>query len=311
MRGAAPFSSLLGAVYPIQGPWRDMAREIVEAPRDIVLRVLAEVPPRMPVEEVPKPVPELPPSPETASEPVPQEHHVNMEEGLRRKKAREAKGSEGEKEGESQGGTGAKAGRRIVRRPRMPPIAGCGLFSVRLPSHYAARGREMAGARSQIHVVHPQAHDSAPKETTVTSTTSTHRVENPTGEPVPEAVPQSIGGPSTATLGEEQRGARKRKRADPHVCDGSDGCSKRLSCPYDIPRHKATLRHGGVRKFACDDCKALFVRKDEIHRHKQKHCPNRGTKHNGGDGPSQGPKHDGPEDGGGGMGVMGDGLLSG
>ncbi|ETW85330.1 hypothetical protein HETIRDRAFT_168447 [Heterobasidion irregulare TC 32-1] len=313
MRCAAPFSSLLGAVYPIQGPWRDMAREIVEAPRDIVLRVLAEVPPRMPVEEVPKPAPELPPSPETASVPVPQEHYVDMEEGPRRKKARNEKGSEGEGEGqgESQGGNGAKAERRIVRRPRMPPIAGCGLFSVRLPSHYAARGREMVGVQSQIHVVHPQAHSSALKQNTNTSTTSTHRVEIPIGEPVPETVLQSIEGPSTATPGEEQRGARKRKRADPHICDGPDGCSKRLSCPYDMPRHKATLRHEGVRRFPCDDYKVPFVRKDEVLRHKRDHCPNRARTDNGKDGPSQGPRDDGSGGGGGGMGVMGNGLLSG
>ncbi|ETW85257.1 hypothetical protein HETIRDRAFT_448420 [Heterobasidion irregulare TC 32-1] len=312
-RGAARFSSLLDAVQPIRGPWSEMAREVVEAPRDIVLRVLAEVPPREPVEEVPEPIPELPPSPETASVPVPQAHHVDAEEGPRRKKARNEKGSEGEGEGQggSQGGNGAKAERRIVRRPRMPPIAGCGLFSVRLPSHYAARGREMVGVQSQIPVVHPQAHDSAPKETTGTSTTSTHRVEIPIGEPVPEAVPQSIGGPWTTTPGEKQRGARKRKRADPHVCDGPDGCSKRLSCPYDMPRHKATLRHGGVREFACDDCPALFVRKDEVLRHMREHCPNRGRKHNGGGGPSQGPRHDGLEGGGGGMEGMGYGLLGG
>ena len=193
----------------------------------------------------------------------------------------------------------------------MPPIAGCGRFSVRLPTQYAVRERETVGVQSQIPVVHPQAHGSAPQQTTVTSTTSTHRVENPTGEPVPEAIPQSIGGPWTTTPGEEQKGARKRKRADPHVCDGTDGCSKRLSCPYDMPRHKATLRHGGERKFACDDCQAQFVRKDEVHRHKRDHCPNKGGKDNGEDGPSQGPIHDGPEGGGGAMGGMGDGLLSG
>ena len=193
----------------------------------------------------------------------------------------------------------------------MPPIAGCGRFSVRLPTQYAERERETAGVQSQIPVVHPQAHGSAPQQTTSTSTTSTHRMENPIGEPVPEAVPQSIGGPWTTIPGEEQRGARKRKRADPHVCDGPDGCSKRLSCPYDMPRHKATLRHGGERKFACDDCQAQFVRKDEVHRHKRDHCPNKGGKDNGEDGPSQGPIHDGPEGGGGAMGGMGDGLLSG
>ena len=313
-RGAAPYSSLLGAVNPIQGPWSEISREIVEAPSDIVLRVLAEVPPRVPIEEVPEPVPELPPSPETIAEPVSQEH-LDKEEGPRRKKVRVEKGSEGEGQGEgqegSQGGSSAQVGRRIVKRPRMPPIAGCGRFSVRLPSHYVERERETAGAQGHIPVIHPQAHGSAPKETTHTSTMSTHRVENPTGEPVPETVPQSIGGPSTATLGEEQRGARKRKRADPHVCDGTDGCSKRLSCPYDMPRHKATLRHGGERKFGCDDCQAHFVRKDEVHRHKRDHCPNRGRKHNGEDGPSQGPRRDGPESGEGGMGVIGNGLLSG
>ena len=320
-RGAAAFSSLLGAVQPIRGPWSDMAREIAQAPRDIVFRVLAEVPPRVLVVEVPEPVPELPPSPETTTEPVSQEHHVYVEEEPRRKKARNGEGSEGREEGREgregreegagQGASGATAGRRIVKRPRMPPIAGCGRFSVRLPTQYAVRERETVGVQSQIPVVHPQAHGSAPQQTTVTSTTSTHRVENPTGEPVPEAIPQSIGGPWTTTPGEEQKGARKRKRADPHVCDGTDGCSKRLSCPYDMPRHKATLRHGALREFACGDCPALFVRKDEVHRHKREHCPNRGRKHNGGGGPSQGPIHDGPEGGGGDMGGMGDGLLSG
>ncbi|ETW85280.1 hypothetical protein HETIRDRAFT_432127 [Heterobasidion irregulare TC 32-1] len=310
-RGAAAFSSLLGAVKPIRGPWIDMAREIVQAPRDTVLRVLAEVPPQVVVAKAPGPVPELPPSPEITTEPVSQEHYVHVEEEPRRKKARDGEGSEGREEGASPGASGAKAGRRIVKRPRMPPIAGYGRFSVRLPSDYAARERETAGERGQMLVVHPQAHGSAPPETTIASTTSTHRVENPTGEPVPEAVPQSIGGPWTSTPGEEQRGARKRKRADPHVCDGTDGCSKRLSCPYDMPRHKATLRHGGQREFACGDCPALFVRKDEVHRHKREHCPNRGRKHNGRGGPSQGPRHDGPEGGGGGMGGIGDSLLSG
>ena len=94
-RRAAALSSLLGAVQPIRGPWSDMAREIVEAPRDTVLRVLAEVPPRVLIAEVPEPVPELPPSPETASEPVSQEHQVDVEERPRRKKARNGEGSEG------------------------------------------------------------------------------------------------------------------------------------------------------------------------------------------------------------------------
>ncbi|ETW85238.1 hypothetical protein HETIRDRAFT_470261 [Heterobasidion irregulare TC 32-1] len=288
-----------------------MARDIVEAPRDTVLRVLAEVPPQVLVEEAPELVPELPPSPETASEPVLLEHHVHVEEEPRRKKAKNGEGRDGREEGGSQGASGATAGRRIVKRPRMPPIAGYGRFSVKLPSDYAERERETAGERGQMLVVHPQAHGSAPPETTLTSTTSTYRVENPTSEPVPEAVLQFIGGPWTSTPGEEQRGARKRKRADPHVCDGTDGCSKRLSCPYDMPRHKATLRHGGQREFACGDCPALFVRKDEVHRHKREHCPNRGRKHNGRGGPSQGPRHDGPEGGGGGMGGIGDSLLSG
>ncbi|ETW85233.1 hypothetical protein HETIRDRAFT_424611 [Heterobasidion irregulare TC 32-1] len=60
MHGAVPFSSLLGTIYLIQGPWRGMVWEIVEVSRDIVLRGLSKVPLRMPVKEVPKPIPELP-----------------------------------------------------------------------------------------------------------------------------------------------------------------------------------------------------------------------------------------------------------
>ncbi|ETW85311.1 hypothetical protein HETIRDRAFT_115355 [Heterobasidion irregulare TC 32-1] len=286
MRCAAPFSSILDAVYPIQGQWRDMAWKIVEAPCNIILRVLAKVLPWMPIEEVPKPIPELPPSPETASVPVPQEHYIDMEEGPRWNKAKERKGSEGEGQGGSQGGNGAKAERHIAAEPL------CG-----------ERKRD-GGAQSQIHVVHPQAYHSAPKDTTFTSMTSTHRVEIPIGKPVPKAVPQSIGGPWTTTPGEEQRGVQKHKRADPHICDGPDGCSKWLFCPYDMPRHKVTLHHGEVHKFACNDCPALFVRKDEVLRHMREHCPNRGRKHNSGGSPSQGPRHDGLEGGGGGMGGL-------
>ena len=154
---------------------------------------------------------------------------------------------------------------------------------------------------------------SALQGTNSKSTTSTYRVENPTGEPVPEAVPQSFGGLSTATPGKEEENTRKRKSANPHVCEE---CNLWLSCPSDMARHKASRDHGNPAKFKCDDCRAPFFRKDAVHRHKKDHCMYRhrrnGDEHgdDGRDGPLQDPGRDGPEGGGGGMEPMGGRMFS-
>ena len=311
-----PFSSLIVAVDPIRGPWRELAREITEAPRESVSRVLAEVPPQVPIPAsiaVPAPVPELTPPP------MPQEPVEDADQGPPRKKAKVIDGNEKQREGEGQrgiqGGSGVERRRKVVRRRRRAPIEGCGKFSVMRPQDYVARRRETVGARDQIPVVRPQVHGSTLQRTTYTSTTSTHRVENPTGEPVPETVPQSFGGSWTAAPGEEEETARKRKSADPHVCDE---CGMRLSCPSDMARHKAGRDHGKLAKFKCDECGAPFFRKDAVHRHKKEHCKYRrrrsGDEHDGeGDGDggrSQDWRRDGQAGGEGGMGPMGGCMLS-
>ena len=61
---------LIVAVNPIRGPWHELARENMEAPRESVSRVLAEVPPQVPALE---PIAEPAPAPELTPPPMPQE----------------------------------------------------------------------------------------------------------------------------------------------------------------------------------------------------------------------------------------------
>ena len=310
----AAFSSLMGAVDPIRGPWRELAREIPEAPCESMSCVLAEVPLQVHVHE---PIGEPVPVPELVTPPIPQAPVEDVEEGPRQKRVRVVNGNKEKREREGQrgreGGRGRKETREIARRQRRAPIEGCAKFFGRKSQDYVARRRETVGARGQVPVVRPQVHGSALQGTNNKSTTSIYRVENPTGEPVPEAVPQSFGGLSTAAPGEEEENARKRKSADPHVCDE---CNMWLSCPSDMARHKASRDHGNPAKFKCDDCRAPFFRKDAVHRHKKDHCMYRhrrnGDEHgdDGRDGPLQDPGRDGPEGGGGGMEPMGGRMFS-
>ena len=161
-------------------------------------------------------------------------------------------------------------------------------------------------ARGQIPVVRLQVHASALQRTNDTSTTTTYGVENPTGYPVPKAVPQSIRGLSTAAPGEEEENARKRKSANPQVCDE---CDMWLSRPSGMPCHKADRSQGKPAKFKCDECGASLLRLDTIRRRKQEHCKYR-HRRNGGGGSLQSPSREGPEGGEGGMESMGGCILS-
>ena len=162
---------------------------------------------------------------------------------------------------------------------------------------------EAAGGLRPILVVVPQVDGNALTESNNTSTTSTHRVDNPADEFVIEPVPLPSGGPSTSPSVEDQEQA-----GEPHEDDEDDEdllrlgdettlsqreaavvineniyggdilrcvpCNKTFYRKYDRRRHVVTVHYLG--KIPCDWCDMYFyARRDGITRHKKGNCPAR------------------------------------
>ena len=166
----------------------------------------------------------------------------------------------------------------------------------------APRPVEAAGGLRPMPVVVPQVYGNALQIHNETSTTSTHWVNNPAGEPIIEPVPLRSGGSSTSTPADDQDEARAPDHYnhyhDEHqhqlgeesalsrveaavVIDekiyGGDifrcaPCNRAFCRKYDRRRHVVTVHYLG--KLPCDWCHIFFyARRDGVTRHKKENCP--------------------------------------
>ncbi|ETW84817.1 hypothetical protein HETIRDRAFT_439360 [Heterobasidion irregulare TC 32-1] len=165
----------------------------------------------------------------------------------------------------------------------------------------------LVGAAGGLHprlVAVPQVDGSALYYNNHTSTTSTHRVDNPAGEFVIEPVPLSSGGPSTSMPADDEDEADEPQDEEDHdegqhqlgdetslsereavvVIDekiyGRDplrclACNnKSFARKYERRRHVVTVHY--LKKVPCDWCGIFFyTRRDGVTRHKDENCPAR------------------------------------
>ncbi|ETW84819.1 hypothetical protein HETIRDRAFT_426011 [Heterobasidion irregulare TC 32-1] len=275
------YCALEGAVRPLTGPWVDMARTVIDArldPRWDPSVFRRETRKRGDAQEQPSP------------------KRARVEEGLGEAAAGvRAEGAVSADEGENgkmkakeldSGAGSEKSEGAWSMESRFRPIAP-------MPSPGPVHA---AGGLHPILVVVPQVNGNALTQHNDTSTTSTHRVDNPAGEFVVEPVPLPSGGPSTSTPADDQDEAGE---PDDHDQDGhqhqlgdDSSPSKReaavvidekiyggdplrcLACnnksfarKYDRRRHVVTVHYLG--KIPCDWCDLFFyARRDGVTRHK-------------------------------------------
>lgn len=157
------------------------------------------------------------------------------------------------------------------------------------------RPMEAARGLHPMPVVIPQTDGDALSNDKDKSTTSTHEVDNPAGEPVIELVPLSSGGPMTSWSADDQpeapgpEDAPQPQSGNPYpkptaVIDetvyGSDPprcqpCNKHFVRASDRKRHIET--HSVPSEgLSCDWCqKGGYSRQDAIDRHKRNNCPHK------------------------------------
>ena len=276
-------SALEGAVRPFTGPWAAMARTIT------VARLDPRWDPSVLRQETRKR--------EADAEEAPSPKRARIEERLGEAAVgasavggtREGEGEEGELM-ETEIGTSAGTEGTWSLESGFGPIAP-------MP---APGPVEAAGGLHSILVVIPQVDGNALHQHNYTSTTSTHRVDNPAGEFVIEPVPLPSGGPSTSPSADDHQDASEpiededeedqlrlgdettlSQREAAVVIDeniyGGDimrcvPCNKTFRRKYDRRRHVVTVHYLG--KFPCDWCELYFyTRRDGITRHKKGNCP--------------------------------------
>ncbi|ETW84839.1 hypothetical protein HETIRDRAFT_121135 [Heterobasidion irregulare TC 32-1] len=283
------YSALEGAVRPFTGPWVDMARTVIEARLDPRWdpSVFRRETRKRGVDAQEQPSPKrarVEEGMEEAIAGVRAEGAVSADEGENGKmKARELDSGAGSERSEGAWSMESRF-RPIAPMPSPGPV-------------------HAAGGLHPILVVVPQVNGNALTQHNDTSTTSTHRVDNPAGEFVVEPVPLPSGGPSTSTPADDQDEAGE---PDDHDQDGhqhqlgdESNLSKReaavvidekiyggdplrcLACnnksfarKYDRRRHVVTVHYLG--KIPCDWCDLFFyARRDGVTRHKDENCPAR------------------------------------
>ncbi|ETW84807.1 hypothetical protein HETIRDRAFT_473535 [Heterobasidion irregulare TC 32-1] len=279
------YSALEGAVRPFTGPWAVMARTIAAA------RLDPRWDPSVWRRETRKR--------EADAEEAPSPKRARMKEDLEGATAganvvggkRESEGEEGEMM-EMEIGTGA-----VSEGSGGTWSSESGFRPIPAPGPVGAAG----GLHPRLVAV-PQVDGSALYQHNHTSTTSTHRVDNPAGEFVIEPVPLPSGGPSISPSAGDQEEAREpiedgddedqlrlgdettlSQREAAVVIDeniyGGDimrcvPCNKTFRRKYDRRRHVVTVHYLG--KFPCDWCDMYFyTRRDGITRHKKGNCPAR------------------------------------